>query len=87
VPGGGYTRVAHDFAKPISERIRLQSVVRKVDYTWASGIVEVTTDDSEIHYARAVICTVPIGVLQHRDIEFSPDLPSKKWFDREWLCQ
>jgi monoamine oxidase len=79
VPGGGYTRVVEDYAKPIVERIRLQSVVRKVDYTSASGIVEVTTDDSKVYYARAVICTVPIGVLQHRDIEFSPDLPSKKW--------
>jgi len=42
------------------------------------NFVKVTTNDSKIHRARAVISTVPMGVLQ-RSIEFIPNLPNEKW--------
>ena len=57
------------------------SVVTKINYT--DNVVEVTTNNgpgmNSIYRTRTVICTVPIGVLQHRDIQFVPDLPEKKW--------
>ena len=81
VPNGGFTRAVEGYAKPIAESILLQSAVEKVDYSTVSQkkFVEVTTDDSNVYRARVVISTIPIGVLQHRDIEFIPDLPNEKW--------
>jgi len=83
VVGGGYNRVVEEFAKPILETVQLKSVVRSIDYS-SSGTVKVTADDlsnnaTRIYLANVVICTVPIGVLQNRDIKFHPNLPNRKW--------
>jgi len=81
VPYGGFTPVINEYAKPIADWITLGSVVTKINYT--DNVVEVTTNNgpgmNSIYRTRTVICTVPIGVLQHRDIQFVPDLPEKKW--------
>ena len=84
VPHGGFTPVVNEYAKPIAHWITRNSVVTKINYTRNHTIVEVTTNNgansgNNLYHTRTVICTVPIGVLQHRDIEFVPDLPDKKW--------
>ena len=84
VPHGGFTPVVNEYSKPIAHWITRNSVVTKINYT-RNHIVEVTTNNvgansgNNLYHTRTVICTVPIGVLQHRDIEFVPDLPEKKW--------
>ncbi|NOQ75028.1 MAG: NAD(P)-binding protein [Crocinitomix sp.] len=60
----------------ISDRIHLNTVVSKIDY---SGDQLTVTDNASINYnADKIIITVPITVLQDEDIEFVPALPAAK---------
>lgn len=56
--------------------IQYQKVVAKIE--WAPGSVTVHTRVGGIFKARRCVITVPIGVLQHGDLQFIPDLPLSK---------
>jgi monoamine oxidase len=55
--------------------IRLDQVVREIDYATESVTVRTNVEDFE---ADAVIVTLPLGVLQHGSVSFTPVLPSEK---------
>lgn len=57
-------------------RLRLNSVVREIDYT--GSLVEVMTASGEAHVADYVICTFSVGVLQKGNLTFRPALPQRK---------
>ncbi|KAI9267810.1 hypothetical protein BY458DRAFT_456936 [Sporodiniella umbellata] len=56
-------------------RVMLNSTIRKIEYN-TDGVV-VHTDKGDTIYAEYAISTFSIGVMQHKDIEWSPVLP--KW--------
>ena len=55
--------------------IRLEHVVREIDYATENVTVRTNLDDFE---ADAVIVTIPLGVLQQGSVSFSPVLPEEK---------
>jgi len=57
--------------------IRLGAEVRTVDWSNLSGCL-VTCSDKSVHSARAVLLTLPIGVLKKGLVSFNPDLPLGK---------
>ena len=77
-----------------NQHVRLNAQVTDIDYgstinRQGDSVVKVSFLDtrsagnatnlsSSYYYARAVICTVPLGVLQHGDIRFVPTLPATK---------
>jgi monoamine oxidase len=82
----GYDRLIEWMAAPLAARIRLGAIVTRV--TWAPGraVVEVKHADGRDRFevdARAILVTVPIGVLQAScgdvgAIAFQPDLGAVK---------
>jgi monoamine oxidase len=81
VPNGGFSRALEYFAAPFYRHIQLNTQVLEIDYR--SDVVKVTTLDritntKMVHYARAVVCTVSLGVLKHGDLKFVPPLPQRK---------
>jgi polyamine oxidase len=78
---GGYDSVVNWTAAPILDAIELGQNVKKIDWNEDTGPVAVhtTTQDGKSHVftADAVICTVPLGVLRHGLINFSPALPQE----------
>jgi monoamine oxidase len=82
---GGYDGVVRALASPVMSRIQLGSVVTRV--RWRAGEVVIDAQSSRGEKlpdlsARAVIITVPLGVLTapagaRGRIEFDPPLPSK----------
>jgi len=81
-PREGYGPVLDWLAQRLVEqggRLRLQSAVREV--RWKRGRVEVL-GDSFGFTARQAIITLPLGVLQSRDVRFSPDLEKRKALKR-----
>ncbi|GLJ36658.1 hypothetical protein SUGI_0737470 [Cryptomeria japonica] len=74
-------RLAREFlessnGKIIDKRLKLNKVVRKIEYT-DSG-VKVSTEDGSVYTAKNTIVSVSVGVLQTKLIEFKPDLPMWK---------
>ena len=70
---GGYDQIAAQLAAGLD--IRLNYIVRRID-CGADG-VEIITDQGSVRASRAVV-TLPLGVLQNGDVEFSPALPPAK---------
>lgn len=70
----GYSRMFETFARGLD--IRLNSVVESI--TWSASGVRVTTRDGEAYDADRAIITVPLALLQARDIRFEPPLPEEK---------
>jgi monoamine oxidase len=56
--------------------IRLNQVVKSIDYTQSKG-VKVTTDKN-VFSALAVLVTLPLGVLKANTVKFIPALPQTK---------
>jgi monoamine oxidase len=83
---GGYDHLIDWMAAPVAHRIRLGAIVTRV--RWARGRATVEVSHSAGRHrttveARAVVITVPIGVLQAADgdigsIAFEPDLGRAK---------
>ena len=71
-----YSKVIQHYASSIREKILLESIVKKIDYS--SNIVQVTYNNNQVVQARHIIITVPLGVLKNNDIEFVPALPQPK---------
>ncbi|KAL0071029.1 hypothetical protein AAF712_001587 [Marasmius tenuissimus] len=62
---------ASSFLKP--HQVRYSSLVKKV--TYGDHGVAVALDNGEIILGDYAICTFSIGVLQHEDVDFEPQLP------------
>ena len=73
---------ASSFLSANDPRLRLNTVVTKVDYS-SPDLVNVTTKDGSCYQAKHVICTFSVGVLQHAiagdaPVEFHPAFPRWK---------
>ena len=72
----GYSTLPRSLAKGLD--IRLNSTIRTV--IWDADKVRVRLDDGSELEARAVISTLPVGVLKSGSIRFEPELPqTKQW--------
>ncbi len=69
----GYRQIIDILAKGLD--IRLNTVVEEVEY---KGGVTVKTADGDAIKGTHVIVAVPLGVLKHKKIQFSPTLPASK---------
>jgi monoamine oxidase len=69
----GYTALIDLLADENESRIRLKQHVHQV--VWENGNVQVATSDGEMVNARSIIVTIPLPHLQHRSINFVPDVP------------
>ena len=70
---GGYIQFADLLAQDIP--INLNQVVTKINY--GTPLIEIVTEGHQ-YYARALIITVPVGVLNAKKIIFDPPLPAEK---------
>ncbi len=61
----------------IAANIVYNSPVKAIDYQ--GDKVEVSTDDDTQYTCDKVLVTVPLNILQRRDIAFTPNLPDDKW--------
>lgn len=59
--------------------IRVQHIVKKVEYNKPSGPykVTITTNKGQFH-ARYCVCTIPLGLLKENEVPFVPELPQRK---------
>jgi monoamine oxidase len=76
----GYDSVVNVLAEGLRSRIRLRAVVKAIE--WSPGSVRVRLTSGEVVRGRAVIVTVPIGVLaagegERGAITFDPPLPAQ----------
>ena len=71
----GHEAIVNHFSHILEEKIRLNTVVSKIEY--GGKKVKVHTNKGVLECDR-IIVTVPLGVLQARSIEFSPPLPQEK---------
>ena len=67
---------ASTFLKDNDPRLLLNTIVTDIAYS-DSGVV-VHTDDGSCIQAEYAICTFSVGVLQHDDVQFHPELPEWK---------
>jgi len=64
---GGYDRLIEWLAAPVADRVRLGAIVTRVTWSAGQARIEVRSADGRSAYevdARAVLVTVPLGVLQ-----------------------
>jgi monoamine oxidase len=76
-PEGGYALLMESLLQQAIEQgltIRYATVVSHI--RWQPGKVIIETTDGTSYTAPKVLVTVPIGVLQHESIRFSPALPA-----------
>jgi monoamine oxidase len=85
VPNGGFSRALEYFAAPFHDHIQLNTQVLEIDYSkrFRNDVVKVTSlnrlnNTTMVHYARAVVCTVSLGVLKYGELKFVPPLPRRK---------
>jgi hypothetical protein len=68
--------VDKQFARQVSDKILLNTIVTKIDYTQST--IQVTDSKNNFYNADKVIITVPIPILKSSDIQFIPALPEEK---------
>lgn len=76
---GGYGRMIDQMASELAGKIRLNS--RVTGMVWGEELTGVFYENRGLKSAvtaRCIINTLPIGVLQSGDIQFSPELPEAK---------
>ncbi len=69
----GYDAVTNHLAKGLD--IKMEHVVKKVNYSGAVTVVETDKGNFEADY---VVCTIPLGVLKAGKVAFEPALPAAK---------
>ncbi|KAK8150299.1 hypothetical protein G3M48_002869 [Beauveria asiatica] len=78
---GGYQSVARGLLHcPTPLDITTKSPAKRISYqadTFA-GPASIECEDGKVMEADSVVCTVPLGVLKHGDIEFDPPMPDWK---------
>ena len=77
----GYGSIVNSLSSGLHRNIRLRTVARAIE--WEPGAVRVRLTNGEVVRGRAVVVTVPIGVLGAPDgergaIAFDPPLPAKE---------
>jgi monoamine oxidase len=79
---GGYNLVLDKLVDKIGkDKIRLGCIVESIAYNVDNGVT-ITVKSSgkeEQIYGDYCVCTVPLGVLQKRAIDFVPPLPPTRW--------
>lgn len=76
LPVGGYDVVYNYVAKPVKkDSIFLNTAVKSITKKDSQIVTE--AEDGRKFISQYVVVTAPIGVLQHKDITFQPELPSK----------
>ena len=81
-PEGGYNRVLDKLVDKIgNDKIQCGCIVESIAYNADCGVtLTVKSDDKEEQiYGDYCVCTVPLGVLQKRAINFVPPLPVTRW--------
>ena len=68
----------HDRFTKANGITHLESIVAKVHHNESEATLEVATAGGVTYIASRVICTLPLGVLQRGDVEFSPPLPTRR---------
>ncbi|EMD01170.1 hypothetical protein BAUCODRAFT_118878 [Baudoinia panamericana UAMH 10762] len=70
----GYTAVIDEIAKDLANNgvIELNTEVQSLDWQHESVVIKTTTG---IYTARQVVCTLPLGVLQHHQKQHSSESP------------
>ena len=71
-----YDLIDSQIASAVKTKIQLNTIVKKIDYTQSKIVV--TDSNSKTYSADKVIITVPITILQSKDIDFIPALPADK---------
>lgn len=75
---GGYDRLLSPFADGAD--IRYNARVDAIHRDAHGGSVHFTVDGiGHAVSASTIVITLPLGVLQHRDVQFVPDLPAARW--------
>jgi monoamine oxidase len=74
----GYKQIFDSVIAENEIDIRLNTTIASIEFDADNDIVVVTTIDGIAYYARKVIVTVPLGVLQSRMINFSPPLTNER---------
>ena len=74
VPVGGYRRLVEAMGRGV--QVRLGVIVTTVEVT-DTGVL-VGTADGTVEKGSHVVCTLPLGVLKHGDVRFTPDLPDDR---------
>ena len=78
-PANGYLplmQFLHDEAVAHGASFRFEKIVS--EFAWRAGAVVVTTTTGEQFKARRLIVTLPLGVLQRKDVTFAPRLTAKE---------
>jgi monoamine oxidase len=72
---GGYDQIVDVLAEGLP--ITFEATVSGIDYTSPDGVAVTYRKDGGIHrvVARTVVSTLPVGVLRHNDVTFTPPLP------------
>lgn len=76
-PTGGYGQLMEHLLAQLLQQgvtVHLSSIVSRVQ--WQPGKVIVETTDGNSYSAQKVLITVPIGILQHERITFTPAIPA-----------
>ncbi len=68
--------VDKQFASQVSDKILLNTIVTKIDYTQST--IQVTDSKNNLYNADKIIITVPIPILKAAEIQFIPALPEEK---------
>jgi len=71
-----YDLIDSQIASAVKTKIQLNTIVKKIDYTQSKIVV--TDSYSKTYSADKLIITVPITILQSKDIDFIPALPADK---------
>jgi monoamine oxidase len=82
VPKGTYHEVIKAVVANIGEeKFRLGRIVKAINYELSplDGQVSVDLEDGERIKGDYCVCTIPLGVLQKRKVDFSPELSEARW--------
>jgi monoamine oxidase len=74
VPPGGYQDVIRTIYEASNPNIRFNQKVVAIDYS--GDLVSLITQDGSIYHSKAVISSLPLGVLKKNLVTFSPQLPA-----------
>lgn len=78
---GGYQSVARGLLySPTPLNLTTKFPVKKIQYHSEdfAGTASIECEDGTVVEADAVVCSIPLGVLKHGNVEFDPPLPSWK---------
>ena len=72
LPEGGYAQLVRGIFNKCKPDLRLNETVLSIDYS--QDIVKIETNKGA-HYAKKIISSLPLGVLQHKQVQLIPEIP------------